>query len=124
MDRHWDIGVELGDSWGRDFSAGLADILRLKEELGGEVCDSNGGRIVKSKGFDASEGNVLGCKSEKRSVNQTAAGLPLILPKYSVTCRYCLPISTPKPLSPTTRTFDKPMRFMASWPSTYLGRSG
>jgi hypothetical protein len=114
VDHHGDIGVELGDSWGGDISAGLADILRLEEELGGEICDGNGGGVVKSKGFDTSEGNVLGYEGEKRCVNQMPAGLPLILTKYSVTCRYCLPISTPRPLRPTTRTFDEPMRFMAS----------
>lgn len=86
MDGHRDIGVELGDSWGGDFGAGLADILRLKEELGGEICDGNGRGIVKSKGLDTGEGNILGYKGEKRSVNQMPAGLPLILPKYSVTC--------------------------------------
>jgi hypothetical protein len=124
MDCHRDIGVELGDSWGGDLGAGLADILRLEEELGGEICDGDGCGIVKSKGLDTSEGDILGYKGEERSVNQMSAGLLLILPKYSMTCRYCLPISTPRPLRPTTRTFDEPMRFMASWPSTYLGRSG
>lgn len=60
MNCHGDIGVELGDSWCGDFGTRLADIMRLQEELGGEICDGNGSRVVEGKRLDTGEGNVLG----------------------------------------------------------------
>jgi hypothetical protein len=69
VDCHGHVGVELGDSWGGDFGAGLADILRLEEELGGEICDGNRCGIIKSEGLDTGESNILGCRVGKRDVN-------------------------------------------------------
>jgi hypothetical protein len=106
VDCNRNVRVELSDSGGGDIGAGLADILRLEEELRGQIGDSNGSGVVEGKGFDTSEGNVLGCEG-------LLNGRQVALKKG----RH-LPISTPRPFKPTTRTFDEPMRFMASWPST------
>jgi hypothetical protein len=108
VDCNRNVRVELSDSGSSDVGAGFADILRLEEELRGQIGDSNGSGVVEGKGFDTSEGNVLGCEGLLNGRQ-----VPLKKGRH-------LPISTPRPFKPTTRTFDEPMRFMASWPSTYL----
>jgi len=108
MDCNRNVRVEFGDSGGSDVGAGLADILRLEEELRGKIGDGNWGGVVEGEGFDTGEGNVLGCEGLL-----TGRKVPLEKGPH-------LPISTPRPFKPTTRTFDEPMRFMASWPRTYL----
>lgn len=62
MDCNRNVRVEFGDSWGGDIGARLADILRLEEELRGEVGYSNRSGVVKGEGFDTGEGNVLSCE--------------------------------------------------------------
>lgn len=105
MDGNWDIRIELSDSRSSDFGTRFADILFLEEELGGEIGDGNGCGVIEGEGLDSGKGDVLGCERlGKRKQNARK-------------CEYS-PISTPRPLRPTTRTLEEPMRFMASWPST------
>lgn len=60
MDCSWNIRIQLGDSWGGDFSTWLADILGVEEELRREIGNSNGRWVVEGEGLDTGESNVLG----------------------------------------------------------------
>ena len=60
MDANGGVCVELGDPGCGNLVTGLADILGVEEELGGEIRDGGRRWIVEGKALDAREGHILG----------------------------------------------------------------
>lgn len=60
VDANGGVCVELGDPGCGDLVTGLADILGVQEELGGEIRDGGRRWIVEGKALDASKGDILG----------------------------------------------------------------
>src|SRR4051794_25978071 len=57
--RNRGIGIQLSNTWCSNCCSRLSNIIKVEEELGGEVCDGGGGRVVKSQTLDTRQSNIL-----------------------------------------------------------------
>lgn len=60
VDVYRSVCIQLSDARCRDGIARFADIFGMQEELGGEVGNGSGCRVVESQALDASKSDVLG----------------------------------------------------------------
>ena len=132
-----DVRVELGKARGRDSMAGLADVCLAEEEL--RVSESVAWFKTPPSGEPAFKvwlqmrhrtrpacrtcltylstevGNLNRCGVVDRHTLHTSKGDVLGYESAGVNSRASVPISTPRPFMPTTRTLDVAIFFIAAW---------